>query len=362
MELVGDGRRKILVVGEAPGQVEDEDGKPFASRAGKLLGSVLWDAAEIKLFRDCWVTNSLRCRPPDGRDPTPDEIRCCRPYLTKAIKRLKPEIIVPLGRFGITAVLSMVWKESVGSGARWIGWQIPCQEWNAWICPTWHPAYIMRKLNEQQAPTGLLFEQHLKAIGALRGRPWEVVPDYEQQVRIEMDVDAAAAWLNGIDDNDVIAFDYETNMLKPDSEQARIHSCAVCVNGERTIAYPWHGAAVEATGGLLKSRTRKIGANIKFEERWTKMQFGHGVRNWVWDCNLAAHIVDNRPGITSVKFQAFVLLGQALWNEKVDRFLKGPSNKPNRIADIDMLTLLRYNGLDAVLEYHLAKKQKEWFQ
>jgi len=361
IELAGEGRRKILVVGEAPGQQEDDDGELFIGRAGKQLGSTLWDVGEIKLFRDCWVTNALRCRPPDNRDPTPDELKSCLPYLAKEIERLKPEIIVPLGRFGITAVLSLVWKAAVGGGNRWIGWQIPCQEWNAWICPTWHPAHIMRKLQDQ-SPIGLLFERHIEAVGALHGRPWEEVPDYEKQVRIEMDVDSAAAWLKGIGDDDVIAFDYEANMLKPDSNQARIHSCAVCVNGEQTIAYPWHGAAVRTTGDLLKSKVRKIGANIKFEERWTKKQFGHGVRNWVWDCNLAAHIIDNRPDVTSVKFQAFVLLGQALWNEKVGKFLQGPSNKPNRIADIDIMTLLRYNGLDAVLEYHVAKKQKEWFQ
>jgi len=220
----------------------------------------------------------------------------------------------------------------------------------------------MRKLNERGA-TALLFERHLRAMSKLRGRPWDKPPDYESQVKIEYDPPAAADWLMAIREDDVIAFDYETNMLKPDSDLARIHSCAVCVNGVRTLAYPWHGEAVRATGVLLKSRTRKIGANIKFEERWTRKEFGHGVRNWAWDCNLGAHVMDHRPDITSVKFQAFVMLGQALWNDKVEPFFRSDNcNTPNRIAKVDMMTLLRYNGLDAVLEYHVAKKQKEWFR
>jgi len=219
----------------------------------------------------------------------------------------------------------------------------------------------MKKLNERGA-TALFFERHLQAMSELSGRPWENLPDYEGQVRIEMDVDAAADWLYRIRDEDVVSFDYETNMLKPDSGQARIYSCAVCVNGEQTIAYPWHGKAVQATGVLLRSSTKKIGANIKFEERWTQRMFGHGVRNWAWDDNLGVHVIDHRSNITSVKFQAFVLLGFGLWNSKVEQFLEGPPNKPNRIAEIDMMSLLRYNGLDAVLEYHVARKQKEWFR
>ncbi len=361
MELSGEGRRKILIVGEAPGADEDEEGIPFIGRAGKQLANSLWDAAGIKPHRDCWITNALRCRLPENRDPTPDELRACQPNLIKAIEQLKPEIIMPLGKFGIMAVIGLVWKEAVGSANRWLGWQIPCQEWNAWICPTWHPAYIMRKLEEKGA-TNLLFERHLAAVGELGGRPWEVVPDYASQVKIEMNHREAAIWLDDIKETDVIAFDYETNMLKPDSKRARIYSCAVCVNGERTLAYPWFGYAAMATGALLRSQVRKIGANIKFEERWTKRVFGHGVRNWVWDCNLGAHIIDHRTGITSVKFQGFVLLGQALWNDRVEQFFQGPSNEPNNIGKIDLTTLLRYNGMDAVVEYHVAKKQKEWFR
>ena len=361
MELVGKGRRKILIVGEAPGEKEDELGKPFSGRAGKQLENSLWDNGGIDLYEDCWAMNALACHPPENREPTPKELQACRPNLVKAIKRLKPEIIVPLGKFGIKAVISLVWKEAVGDGARWLGFQIPCQKWNAWICPTWHPAFILQKLNERGA-TALLFERHLQAISKLDGRPWNNLPDYESLVRVEVDVEAAADWLYRIRDEDVISFDFETNMLKPDSPQARIHSCAVCINGERTIAYPWHGDAVKATGALLRSQIKKIGANIKFEERWTQRVFGHGVRNWAWDCNLAAHVIDHRSDITSVKFQAFVLLGQAIWNAKVEQFFSGPPNKPNRIGEIDMMSLLRYNGLDAVLEYHIARKQKEWFQ
>ncbi len=94
----GEGRRdaEIMFVGEAPGAREDETGRPFVGAAGKLLTELL---EKIGLKReDVYITNVVKCRPPNNRDPTEEEIRACSPYLMKQIQLIKPKIIVALGR------------------------------------------------------------------------------------------------------------------------------------------------------------------------------------------------------------------------------------------------------------------------
>jgi len=94
---------KVMFVGEAPGYWEDQKGLPFVGRAGKVLDELL---AEIGLTRDeVYITNIVKCRPPDNRDPTEEEIRACSPYLDRQIDIIRPKVIVPLGRHSMKYIL-----------------------------------------------------------------------------------------------------------------------------------------------------------------------------------------------------------------------------------------------------------------
>ncbi|ACJ17008.1 Uracil-DNA glycosylase [Thermococcus onnurineus NA1] len=94
---------KVMFVGEAPGYWEDQKGLPFVGRAGKVLDELL---AEIGLDRDeVYITNIVKCRPPDNRDPTEDEIKACSPYLDRQIDIIRPKVIVPLGRHSMRYIL-----------------------------------------------------------------------------------------------------------------------------------------------------------------------------------------------------------------------------------------------------------------
>ncbi|NJE85324.1 uracil-DNA glycosylase [Thermococcus sp. CX2] len=94
---------KVMFVGEAPGYWEDQKGLPFVGRAGKVLDELL---AEIGLKReDVYITNIVKCRPPDNRDPTEEEIKACSPYLDRQIDIIKPKVIVPLGRHSMRYIL-----------------------------------------------------------------------------------------------------------------------------------------------------------------------------------------------------------------------------------------------------------------
>ena len=90
----------IMFVGEGPGYYEDRDGRPFIGQAGKLLDQML---AKIGLDRqDVYVTNMVKCRPPNNRDPLPEELSACAPYLDKQIEIISPRVIVCLGRFSFS--------------------------------------------------------------------------------------------------------------------------------------------------------------------------------------------------------------------------------------------------------------------
>ncbi len=94
----GDGPKdaKIMLVGEAPGRFEDMQGKPFVGAAGKLLTSIL---EEVGINRkDVFITNVVKCRPPNNRDPTDEEIAKCSPYLDLQISLIRPKLIIALGR------------------------------------------------------------------------------------------------------------------------------------------------------------------------------------------------------------------------------------------------------------------------
>lgn len=94
---------EIMFIGEAPGANEDKEGKPFVGRAGKILDEML---KSINLKReDIYICNVLKCRPPNNRNPDPEEIKSCTPYLNAQIDLIKPKIICPLGNFATSFVL-----------------------------------------------------------------------------------------------------------------------------------------------------------------------------------------------------------------------------------------------------------------
>ncbi|NJE04088.1 MULTISPECIES: type-4 uracil-DNA glycosylase [Thermococcus] len=94
---------KVMFVGEAPGYWEDQKGLPFVGRAGRVLDELL---AEIGLSREeVYITNIVKCRPPENRDPTEEEIKACSPYLDRQIDIIRPKVIVPLGRHSMRYIL-----------------------------------------------------------------------------------------------------------------------------------------------------------------------------------------------------------------------------------------------------------------
>ncbi len=357
MTVSGEGRRRMLVVAEAPGEDEDEQGTQLVGRVGKHFRKLLKERG-VDLDWDCWRTNALACRPKDNTTPTDAQIEYCRPNVVQAVERLKPVSVLLLGKSAVESVVGYLWRrgEGVGTIGRWVGWRIPCRRWNAWLCPTWHPSYLLR---ENDRVLDLWFGRHLDAALAADAPPWPDGPP-KHDVECIYESGRAAKIVRGmVERGGPVAFDYETDRLKPDAGDSHIVSCAVCWRGKKTIAFPWHGEAVCAMDDLLSDpKVKKYGANIKFEERWTMKALGHGVAGWEWDTMLASHVLDCRRGITGLKFGAFTRLGVEPYDADVSPFLKAASgNERNRIGEADLASVLKYNGFDALYTYQIAEQQ-----
>lgn len=370
MPVSGEGRKGILIIGEAPGNYEDQQGIPFVGATGRLLERTLADFG-IDMRKDCWIANAVRCHPykwnsdhtkKENRPPTEKEIAYCRPWLTGNgniygdIKKLNPSTILLLGGAATDSILGWLWKEDSGRVGRWIGWRIPCQQTNAWICPAWHPSYVSREEDNPIVKT--IWRRHLEAALALKGRPWEKVPDFKSMVDVIRIPRQAAHMIHEIIRmGKPTAIDIETTTLKPDGENAEIYSCSLS-NGMITISFPWQGESRTATLDFIASDIPKIGFNVKFETRYFLAKEGVRIKDWIWDGMLMAHALDNRPDSKALKFQSFVLLGQPSYDDFVKPYFQseGP-NSPNRIKQVDLQALLLYGGLDALLEYRVANIQ-----
>jgi uracil-DNA glycosylase family 4 len=140
---VGDPHADLLFVGEGPGADEDRLGEPFVGRSGKLLDQLVLE--EMGLTRDrFYIANVVKCRPPDNRDPRPDEIEACRPWLDQQLALIAPRVVVTVGNFATRTLLqtrdgiTKVRGRSYPFGA-------------AVLIPTFHPAAILRGGAQQMA-------------------------------------------------------------------------------------------------------------------------------------------------------------------------------------------------------------------
>ena len=124
----------LMLIGEAPGKNEDEQGLPFVGRSGALLDQLL---ADIKLTRDdVYITNVVKCRPPENRDPTPTEVATCGDFLSRQIELVNPRVIVTLGKFAMARWFSGMTISKLRGQA--------ISESGRWIMPVFHPAYVLR--------------------------------------------------------------------------------------------------------------------------------------------------------------------------------------------------------------------------
>ncbi len=134
---VGNKKADWLIIGEAPGAEEDRQGEPFVGRAGQLLNAML---LAVGLQREqVFIANILKCRPPNNRDPRPEEVACCEPYLQRQIELIQPKIILCVGRIAAQNLLKVDTPIGKMRGRRY-----SYKPLNIPVVVTYHPAYLLR--------------------------------------------------------------------------------------------------------------------------------------------------------------------------------------------------------------------------
>ena len=152
---VGNPRARLVFVGEAPGRDEDLRGEPFVGRAGQLLTEIITKGMRLRR-EDVYIANVIKCRPPENRNPEPDEVATCEPFLLRQLELIGPEVIVALGKFAAQTLLRSKMPITQLRG-RWFDYH------GIRLMPTFHPAYLLRNPGDKR----LVWDDIRKVMGAL---------------------------------------------------------------------------------------------------------------------------------------------------------------------------------------------------
>jgi DNA polymerase len=131
----GNPSANLMFIGEAPGHDEDVQGLPFVGRAGQLLTKII-EAIDLRR-EDVYIANIIKCRPPENRNPEPDEVASCEPFVRRQVQAIRPKVIVALGTFAAQALLQT--RDPI---SKLRGQVFTCGD--ARLVPTFHPAFLLR--------------------------------------------------------------------------------------------------------------------------------------------------------------------------------------------------------------------------
>lgn len=380
MEPYGEGRAGIMFIGEAPGETEDDVGIPFIGKSGKMLDWHLRNQGLDPEY-DIVKLNAVACRPPENRDPTGIEIENCRGRVWGAIEKYKPKVIVPLGINAMESLIGHRWpkkkdeKESgLGTITRWFNWSIPDRQTKCWIIPNYHPAYILRTRNsrdrdrdEPPNPAAeIWFETALRNAIDHLDIPFPHFKDEESLVEIIEDEKHLIATLSECATTPLMVFDYEASGLKPYRQGHRIWYIGVATSEDRAFVFPTEGMRTGLRvyrNIMADKRVPKCAHNMMYEDLWTRERLGVQVEGWVLDTIQSAHILDQRPGITGLKFQTYVHTGLIDYSSHVSEYLSTPLNDKeaemgangfNQISLAPPKQVMTYCGIDCIGTFRLA--------
>ncbi|MBS0018689.1 MAG: uracil-DNA glycosylase [Arthrospira sp. SH-MAG29] len=146
----------IMIIGEAPGQHEDEQGLPFVGRSGKLLDNIL-DSVGLSTDTEVYISNAIRCRPPENRTPTASELEACKPYLLEQIRLINPQIILLTGATAVKSILGDK-RPITKIRGQWFQWE------GRQCMPIFHPAYLLRNSSRDVGKPKWLMWQDMQVV------------------------------------------------------------------------------------------------------------------------------------------------------------------------------------------------------
>ena len=362
---VGKFKKKVMFIGNFPTEQEDQNNKLWTNGAGHLLQSKL-KGFNFSLFNDGISLNAINCLPKENETATSYQIDCCRKRVQSAIKKYKPKMIVLLGASAVESVIGKYYKKGIGGIDKWRGWIIPDQQYNAYVCPIFHPGYINAQKKDNVAYK--IWTDDIERIIKHTDTPFIEYPDFTEYINYCHTDKQFKEAIKALRKSKVFTLDYETTGLRPYRKGHKIVCTGVAVS--YTKVYVWENTPFrdKLFGQVMKNRNiKKISHNSQFEDTWTSHCIGVDTEGWLHCSMNGAHVLDNRKGISGLKFQTYVNFGIANYDEDANPYLSGidvkkyGANAINRIEEFvkkfGMEKLFTYCGLDNVFTYMLAMKQ-----
>jgi len=348
----GEGKKKIMIVGEAPGANEDDTGIPFIGESGERLKEA-FGLYGVDLDRDCIRTNVLQCRPKNNEfDET--KVEFCYHRLERQIQEFNPYLIFAFGQRAAKRLIETENIQIPGLSGKAEGFKTihgdvyPIRRYNAWVSLNYHPAFIMRNPDMSD----VFFDDIERGLKYL---------DYEFPVsildttkRIYCDKELALSILNKKYDT-YVSMDYETTGLHPYAKGFELLLMSVCFDGEVGYViplYPKDEDIFKSVAWFL--RNNPINCH-KYDDSCTRAVFGFGITNWVWDIMISKHILDERRKKKSLEFLTFETTG-----EEYKQTVNKDDFKKELVENFDQA--VNYSGLDAIFPYHIQIIHNEEIQ
>jgi len=360
--ISGEGKRKILIIGEFSSEEEDAYGNAFVGETAFFLKKKL-QLSNIILQRDCWKVNAVACKPTKVI-PSHTQIQCCYPKIQKLIMELQPKTILLCGSIAITSLLGKDFSDR--SVNRWRMYCIPDEKFKCNIVPIHHPGFILGNKRDINAKSQ--YKRDMQLVGnTLFEKPYKPRLDYESFVTILTDFTKVKTLLQRIiKRKPKIAYDYETTGLKPYRKGHKIVTIGIAVSETKAFAFPfnykdfWTLKEFEIIKKLwvkiLKNKyIDKITHNWKYEAAWS-MELLKVKPKCHFDTMMGVHILDNRSKSTALKFQTFINFGVRPYDKNIKPFLQAKNGEFNTIEKAPFKDLLTYNGLDCIFAFMLYEK------
>lgn len=362
----GEGREGILIIGEQPSKSEDRDGEALVGKPGRLLEDALYELG-YDMERDCRKMNAVACY--SAGDLEDHHVHSCRKRVLAEIQDFQPSIVLLLGNAAIKSVIGHTFEPNPGGVQRWRGFQIPDQQLKTWLCPTWHPSFILNA-DKKRPQAETIWLRDLRGALARISTP---VPSYGAPrdivhvLTVEREIVALLRRISR-ERPPLLSFDYETRSLKPHREGTSIRCIGVCFSEKEAYAFPLLDSIIPIWINILdNAKIGKTAHNMKFEDGWSRAYLGIEPRGWEWCSMLGGHIEDNRQFISGLDFQAYAKLGVPQWDADVSQFIKANSveekrwggNAFNQVHVPSDKKLLTYCGMDAWTGFMITKMQQD---
>lgn len=363
MQPFGNNKLQIMNVVQSPGNLEDKRNKWLQGDRGRVI-RMGYKEVGIDVLEDCVTVGAVNCSPlQKNKSVTPNlfQIECCRRINAGHIKQHAPKVIVLFGKSALQSIIGQMWKKDLGSVDMWRGFVIPSREYNAWIYVMQEPTTIIQNKEDKQLQT--IWNQDFKRIKALVSTPLPKFIDDTKCIEVTDDIDKV---LDTVSNAEEFAFDIETTGLKPHREGHQIACISFAVSKTKSycIPYPTQEKQLQKLKNLLQNNAKKIAANMKFEFNWIYEISKINIQNLSFDTMIAAHVLDNRQGVTGLKFNTFVWEGVADYDSSIKQYLKADTaNSKNRVMEamqdpVLKKQLMEYCALDSLYTFRIKHHQQ----